>query len=104
MYPRMGGIVLGILMIWLIPGVVASAVAFCLTGLSLGPIYPSTVALVPDIVPTRMVSSAIGFLVGLSILGGALFPWISRALPHYTGIWSLLPSSVGLPVIILPLH
>jgi len=103
MYTCMGGIVLGILMIWLVPGVVASAVAFCLTGLSLGPIYPSTVALVPDIVPSRMVSSAIGFLVGLSILGVALFPWIAGALAQYTGIWSLLPYSVGLTVIMLAL-
>lgn len=103
MYTCMGGIVLGILMIWLIPGVVASAVAFCLTGFSLGPIYPSTVALVPDIVPSRMVSSAIGFLVGLSILGVALFPWIAGALAQYTGIWSLLPYSVGLTVIMLAL-
>jgi fucose permease len=103
MYTCMGGIVLGILMIWLIPGVVASAVAFCLTGLSLGPIYPSTVALVPDIVPSRMVSSAIGFLVGLSILGVALFPWIAGTLAQYTGIWSLLPYSVGLTVIMLAL-
>jgi fucose permease len=103
MHTCMGGIVLGILMIWLIPGVVASAVAFCLTGLSLGPIYPSTVALVPDIVPSRMVSSAIGFLVGLSILGVALFPWIAGTLAQYTGIWSLLPYSVGLTVIMLAL-
>lgn len=103
MYACMGGIVLGILMIWLIPGVVASAVAFCLTGLSLGPIYPSTIALVPDIVPSRMVSSAIGFLVGLSILGVALFPWIAGTLAQYTGIWSLLPYSVGLTVIMLAL-
>lgn len=103
MYTCMGGIVLGILMIWLIPGVVASAVAFCLTGFSLGPIYPSTVALVPDIVPSRMVSSAIGFLVGLSILGVALFPWIAGTLAQYTGIWSLLPYSVGLTVIMLAL-
>src|SRR5258708_38906798 len=74
MYTCMGGIVLGILMIWLVPGVVASAVAFCLTGLSLGPIYPSTVALVPDIVPSRMVSTAIAFPAGLRILVVAPFP------------------------------
>lgn len=103
MYACMGGIVLGILTIWLIPGVVASAVAFCLIGFSLGPIYPSTVALVPDIVPSRMVSSAMGFLIGLSILGVALFPWIAGTLAQYTGIWSLLPYSVGLTVIMLAL-
>ena len=103
MYTCMGGIVLGILAIWLIPGVVASAVAFCLIGFSLGPIYPSTVALVPDIVPSRMVSSAMGFLIGLSILGVALFPWLAGTLAQFTGIWSLLPYTVGLTVIMLAL-
>lgn len=103
MYTCMGGIVLGILTTWLIPGVVASAVTFFLIGFSLGPIYPSTVALVPDIVPSRMVSSAMGFLIGLSILGVALFPWIAGTLAQYTGIWSLLPYSFGLTVIMLAL-
>ncbi|HKF38000.1 MAG TPA: MFS transporter [Ktedonobacteraceae bacterium] len=103
MYTCMGGIVLGILAIWLIPGVVASAVAFCLIGFSLGPIYPSTVALVPDIVPSRMVSSAMGFLIGLSIIGVALFPWLAGTLAQFTGIWSLLPYTVGLTVIMLAL-
>lgn len=103
MYTCMGGIVLGILTIWLIPGVVVSAIAFCLIGFSLGPIYPSTVALVPDIVPSRMVSSAMGFLIGLSIVGVALFPWIAGTLAQYTSIWSLLPYTVGLTVIMLAL-
>lgn len=103
MYTCMGGIVLGILTIWLIPGVVVSAIAFCLIGFSLGPIYPSTVALVPDIVPSRMVSSAMGFLIGLSIVGVALFPWIAGTLAQYTDIWSLLPYTVGLTVIMLAL-
>lgn len=103
MYTCMGGIFLGILTAWLIPGVVASAVTFFLIGFSLGPIYPSTVALVPDIVPSRMVSSVMGFLIGLSILGVALFPWIAGTLAQYTGIWSLLPYSIGLTVTMLAL-
>ncbi len=99
MYSCMGGIVLGIVMIWLIPGDVASAVAFFLIGASLGPIYPSTVGLLPNLVPTHLLSSAMGFLIGLSILGVALFPWIAGTLAQYSGIWSLLPYTLGLTVV-----
>jgi fucose permease len=103
MYACMGGIVLGVLIIWLVPGEIASAVAFCLIGTSLGPIYPSTVALLPKIVPERMVSSAMGFLIGLSILGVALFPWLAGTLAQYLGIWTLLPYTLVLTAAILVL-
>lgn len=103
MYTCMGGIMLGILLIWLVPGVVVSAVAFCLIGTSLGPIYPSTVSLLPELVPSRMLSSAMGFLIGLSILGVALFPWLAGTLAQYTGIWSLLPYTFGLTAVMLAL-
>lgn len=103
MYACMGGIVLGVLLIWLVPGEIASALAFCLIGISLGPIYPSTVALLPNIVPARMVSSAMGFLIGLSILGVALFPWIAGTLGQYVGFWSLLPYTLGLTAVMLVL-
>jgi len=103
MYTCMGGIIFGILILWLIPGVVASAIAFFLIGTSLGPIYPSTVALLPNIVPSRLLSSAMGFLIGLSILGVALFPWLAGTLAQYIGIESLLPYTVGLTVVMLAL-
>jgi fucose permease len=103
MYSCMGGTILGILLIWLIPGAIASAIAFCLIGAFLGPIYPSTVALLPKIVPDHILASAMGFLIGLSIFGVALFPWLAGALAQYTSIWSLLPYIIGLTVIMLAL-
>ena len=103
MYTCMVGIILGILLLWLIPGIVACAISFFLIGTSLGPIYPSTVALLPNIVPSRLLSSAMGFLIGLSIIGLALFPWLAGILAQYTGIWSLLPYTVGLTLVMLVL-
>src|SRR6185437_8439729 len=103
MYSCMGGIVLGIAIIWLIPGDVASAAAFFLIGASLGPIYPSTVGLLPNLVPNHLLSSAMGFLIGLSILGVAFFPWLAGTLAQYTDIWSLLPYTLGLTVVMLAL-
>lgn len=103
MHVCIGGCALGILLTWLDPGVLVSAVAFCLVGTCLGPIYPSTLALLPKLVPHRILASAMGFLVGMSILGMALFPWIAGVLAQYIGIWSLLPYMLVLTLIVLAL-
>jgi fucose permease len=103
MYICMGGCAFGILIIWLNPGVLACSIAFCLVGTCLGPIYPSTVALLPTLVPDHLVASAMGFLIGVSILGVALFPWLAGVLAQYIGIWSLLPYNLALAVIMFAL-
>jgi len=100
-YNCMAGIVIGVLIIWLFPVEVAAAVGFCFIGFSLGPIYPTTVALMPDLVPSRLVPSAIGFLVSMSILGIAVFPWLAGILAQRTGIWSLLPYTIILTISML---
>jgi fucose permease len=103
MYTCIGGVGLGILAVWLMPGAAAGAVAFCLVGTCLGPIYPSTVALLPQRVPGRLLSSAMGLLIGLSILGVALFPWLAGILAQHAGSWTLLPYALGLTVVMLTL-
>src|SRR5205085_11576826 len=79
-YICMAGILIGVLIIWLLPFALFAAVGFCFIGFSLGPIYPTTVALMPNLVSSRLVPSAIGFLVSLSTLGIALFPWLAGVL------------------------
>jgi fucose permease len=91
MYLAIGGSLLGLLILTIVPGVAADALGFGLIGFSIGPIYPTTVALVPNLVPARVVANTIGFLIGLSTLGIALFPWFAGTLAQYSGIWSLLP-------------
>jgi hypothetical protein len=44
-----------------------------------------------------------GFLIGLSILGVALFPWLAGTLGQYMGIWTLLPYTLALTAIMLVL-
>ncbi|MBA2679668.1 MAG: MFS transporter, partial [Ktedonobacteraceae bacterium] len=68
-----------------------AAVGLLLVGYGLGPIYPTVVAIMPGLVPPRMVSSAIGFLVSLSIPGIAIFPWIAGILIQDVGLWTLWP-------------
>ncbi|MEO8971295.1 MAG: MFS transporter, partial [Ktedonobacteraceae bacterium] len=56
------GVVAGVLLIWLVPLNGVSAIGLCLTGYCLGPIFPTTIALMSRLVPARILPSAIGFL------------------------------------------
>ena len=58
MYTLIGGAILSLLITWLMPFGILAGIGFCLLGLSLAPIYPLTVALVPKLVPERLVPSA----------------------------------------------
>jgi len=100
-YSCMVGIIIGVLIIWLLPFEAAAAIGFCFIGFSLGPIYPTTVALMPNLVSSRLVPSAIGFLVSLSILGIAVFPWLAGILAQSTSTWSLLPFTIVLTALML---
>jgi MFS family permease len=84
-----------------LPGIVADVLGFVLIGFSLGPIYPTTVALVPRLVSAPIIANTIGFLIGLSTLGIALFPWFAGVLAQYSNIWSLLPYTALLALLMV---
>ncbi len=96
-------IIFALLFIWFLPLEIVTIVGFCLIGFGLGPIYPLTVALTPKLVPARIVPSAIGFVVSISIIGLAVFPWIAGILSQNVGIWSLLPYNIALTVVAIGL-
>jgi fucose permease len=87
---------IGVLVIWLAPLPALAAFGLGLTGYALGPIYPTTIALVPGLVPARLVPSAVGFLASLGSMGAALFPWLAGNLAQAVGLWSLMPYALGL--------
>jgi len=89
----------GGLVIWLAPHPAAAALGLGLTGYALGPIYPTTIALLPGLVPARLVPSAVGFLASFGSVGAALFPWLAGNLAHAVGLWSLMPYVLGLTII-----
>ena len=91
MYILIGGAIVSLLIAWLIPFGLLRGIGFCLLGLSLAPIYPLTIALVPKLVPERLVPSAIGVLVSVSISGLAVLPWLAGVLAQFRGIWTLMP-------------
>jgi fucose permease len=103
MYACLAGLGIGLVLVWLVPLGAMAAVGFCFIGFSLAPIYPLTVSIAPKLVPARLAASAIGLLVSVSIIGLALFPWIAGILAQFIGIWTLLPYTLGLTVVMLAL-
>ncbi len=95
------GVVVGVLLIWLVPIGAVSAFGLWLAGFSLGPIFPTTIALIPNLIPARLVPSAIGFVASLGSLGAAFAPWLAGNLAESLGLWSLLPYVIVLTVLML---
>jgi fucose permease len=85
------GVIVGLLIIWIAPVALISAVGLFITGFCLGPLFPTMIAVMSRILPSRILASAIGFLVSLGSMGAALFPWIMGNLAQRIGLWFLLP-------------
>jgi fucose permease len=95
-----GGSALSALLIWVVPVQAVSTVGLVTIGFFLGPLFPTMVAVVPAIVPEHLVATTIGILVAMSVLGGALFPWLIGASAQRIGMWVLLPFAVGLSALL----
>jgi fucose permease len=79
------------LAVWLLPALAASVVALGMMGFFLGPLFPTTIATVPRLVPADLVATAIGVLVAMSIVGGGGLPWLVGFAAQRIGLWALLP-------------
>lgn len=90
------GVLVGLLLVWIVPIGVVSAAGLVITGYCLGPIFPTTIALMSTLVESRLLASVIGFITSFGSLGGALFPWLAGNLAQQVGLWTLLPYVMAL--------
>jgi fucose permease len=97
----LGGVLAGVLLVWWAPAGVVAACGLWLTGFALGPIFPTTIAVVNGLVSQRLQQSAIGFAAGLGSMGSAVFPWLAGNLVQRAGLWSLLPYAALLALVML---
>jgi fucose permease len=88
-----GGVGACALAVWLLPTVGASVVALAVMGFFLGPLFPTTIAAVPRLVPADLVATAVGVLVATSIVGGGGVPWLVGLSAQRIGLWTLLPAA-----------
>ncbi len=99
----LAGVVVGVLLVWLAPLMLTSAVGLWLAGFSLGPIFPTTIALMSQLVPARLLAGAVGFMSSLGSMGAALFPWLAGNLAEWVGLWLVLPYVIALTAAMLAL-
>jgi len=87
--------------VWVAPFEAAVVVGLAALGFFLGPIFPLTIAILPRLAPAWLVPTAVGLLVGVSVAGGALFPWLAGTAAHHLGLGTLLPITLGLVALLL---
>ena len=102
-YACLAGVVATATLAWLAPGAAASGVALVLLGFCLGPIFPTTMAIVPQVAPSRLAPTAIGVINAASTVGGSALPWLAGAIGQSDGIWTLLPFTMSLGAVLFVL-
>jgi fucose permease len=84
------------LLAWLTPNLIGNAVAVCLLGLLLGPVYPCAQTIFSRLMPRHIQTTAIGFIGGAGSSGGAVAPFTTGILAQASGTWVLHPVCVGM--------
>ena len=92
----MAGVTAGVLVAWLVPGGLAPAIGLWLAGFCLGPVFPTTIAYMSQVVPARLLPGSIGFAAAAGSMGAALFPWLAGNLAEQAGLWAIMPFVVVL--------
>jgi fucose permease len=83
----------------LAPAGLFATVCLALLGFFLGPLFPTAIAVVPQLTSPRLVPTAVGLMNAVSVVGGAALPWLAGTLGDVAGIGTLVPFVTGLAVV-----
>lgn len=93
------GVTAAAILVWLAPVAIVASAGLALLGFFLGPLFPTAMAVTPMLTTARLVPTAIGVMNGMSVVGGAVFPWLAGAVAQGVGVWTLLPFTVVLALL-----
>jgi fucose permease len=99
MYACLGGATAAILGTWLSPTAATAVMGLVLLGFFLGPVFPTTMAAVPQLAPAELGPTAFGVMNTGSVVGGSGLPWLAGTITQGTGMGALLPFCVVLAVL-----
>jgi fucose permease len=91
MYACLAGVMAAAALAWLSPSAGLAGVALGLLGFFLGPVFPTTMASVPQLTRARLVPTAMGVMNAASVIGGAVLPWLVGTIAQSEGMRVLLP-------------
>ncbi|KAG9041350.1 hypothetical protein FS837_012378 [Tulasnella sp. UAMH 9824] len=63
--------------VWFVPSLIENAIAVSFVGLFLGPVYPVSINVAAEILPTWLLVGAIGFIGAFGQAGSAVFPFMT---------------------------
>ncbi|PGH15019.1 hypothetical protein AJ79_02701 [Helicocarpus griseus UAMH5409] len=84
------------LVFWLVPNIIAAAIAISLVGFFSGPFFATGISVGSKIFRAEIRSSAIAFVFVLGQIGGALFPALTGVIAARAGVSVLQPIVVAL--------
>ncbi|KAH7913474.1 major facilitator superfamily domain-containing protein [Hygrophoropsis aurantiaca] len=87
------------LIVWLVPSLVAGAVAVSFVGVLLGPTYPLAMNHAGRVLPPWLLTGSIGWIGGIGTAGAAFFPFLTGVLASKVGIQVLQPLIVAMMVL-----
>jgi fucose permease len=82
--------------VWMVPWSLPAGGLLVVLGFFLGPIFPTVMALTPQVTESRYVPAAIGVMNAGAVGGGAALPWLAGAVAQGAGVWTLLPFVIAL--------
>ncbi len=92
----LGGVIVSSALVWVAPLPALAGAGFIALGFFLGPLFPTAIAVMPEVTEERLVPTAIGILNGVSLVGGAALPWVAGAIAQGVGLWTLMPYALAL--------
>ncbi|KKY25005.1 putative mfs transporter [Phaeomoniella chlamydospora] len=88
-----------VLVYWLIPHFIVSAVAVSLVGFFIGPMFPAAVVVATKLLPKHLHVGAIGFAAAMGASGACALPFAVGAVAQKAGVWVLMPIVLGMLVL-----
>ncbi|KAK7202406.1 major facilitator superfamily domain-containing protein [Myxozyma melibiosi] len=95
-FPLCAGVIALELVTWLVPDVVGASVAVAIVGLFVGPMAPSTLTAVSDLLPRRIQTFSLTVVSAFGSMGGALWPFITGMLAQKKGTFVVHPVAIAL--------
>ncbi|QDZ39033.1 MFS transporter [Euhalothece natronophila Z-M001] len=97
------GVMIGVFTLIFMSFSITSAFGLLLTGFCLGPILPTALAFLSNIIPSYLLTGAISFIASLGSLGKAFFPWIAGNIADNLGLEMFLPYIIVLTALMITL-
>jgi fucose permease len=95
------GTISGVLILNFMTFSFTSAFGLLLAGFCLGPIMPTALAFLSNVVPPHLLTGSISFIASLGSVGKALFPWIAGNIADELGLEMFLPYVIAIVLTIV---